>query len=506
MLHHYVGFTRSASYLGRQKLFAGAIACGLMASATSGQAADWTAAWKADHAGATGVIVPGTQVLREIISPRRVGDVVRIRLSNREGELPVTLSEVWLGKQLDGAELVPGSNKQLTFGGSPTVTLAAGEEVLSDPLPFAVTPFEKLAVSMASLFFPPLSSSHPVSRETNYFSMVGTAAGDAGTTFLPFTLTGGATFQASWHYIAGLDVETSDPSLRTIVAFGDSIFDGLTVNPLAQNTFVENISTLGADERYTDYLQKKLDTFSPGTFAVVNASIAGNSLTLEPLLPFFGTSGLERLETDVIKVPGVTDVIMHLGINDIAFNLPTQTLMTTAIGEQIIAGLEEAISRLHAKGIRVILGTVMPAVGANGGAPTPQVAQLGVNIGLLHGSDVSETVRQTVNAWIRSTGAELADGVIDFAACTHAPDDVTRLNPDFNSGDFLHPNPLGFEKMAECSDVAKNFPLGAGRPSVPTPPVTGAPSLSDGGSLGLWVLAGFLPALSRRLRTRARVS
>lgn len=506
MTHHNFGFTPAASFTGRQKLLAAAIACGLIASTSLAQAAEWTAAWKADPAGFTGAIVPGTQVLREIVSPRRVGDVVRIRLSNRDGLLPVTMSAVWLGKQLEGAELVAGSNKQLSFAGQPSVTIAPGEEVLSDALPFSIMPFEKLAVSMQSTFFPPLSSSHPVSRETNYFSLVGTAAGDAGATFLPFILTGGATFQASWHYIAGVDVETNDPSLRTIVAFGDSIFDGLTVNPLAENTFVEDITTLGADERYTDFLQKKLDAFAPGTFAVVSAAIAGNRLTAGPFAPFFGDAGLERLDSDVIAVPGVTDVILHLGINDIAFDIPTQTVMTTAIGETLIAGIEESITRLKAAGLRVILGTVMPAVGGNGGAGTPLAAMTGVNIGLLHGSDVSETVRQTVNAWIRGPGAALADGVIDFAACTHAPDDISRIHPDFNSGDNLHPNAVGFEAMAECSDVAKNFPLKAGGPSTPTPPVIGAPGLADGGSLGLWALAGLLPALARRLRTRVRKS
>lgn len=485
-------------------------AFGLMLS--SAHAADWKASWKADPAGFTGVIVPGTQTLREIISPRRAGTVVRVKFSNREGILPVTFSQVWLGKQLEGAALVAGSNQQLLFAGLPDVTVAAGEEVMSDPLVFAVQPFEKLAVSMQSSFFPPLSTSHPVSRETNYFSLLGAAAGDAGSAFLPFTLTGGVTFQASWHYIAGLDVESSDPSLRTIVAFGDSIFDGLTVNPLAENTFVENIATLGTDERYVDFLQKRLDAAAPGKFAIVNASIAGNSLTLAPLAPFFGTAGLQRIDTDVIGVPGVTDVIMHLGINDIAFSIPTQTVMTTGIGDSLIAGLEESIAKLQAAGIRVILGTVMPAVGANGGAPTPLAAAAGLNIGLLHGSDISETVRQNVNAWIRSTGAEMADGIIDFAACMHAPDDVTRLNPEFNSGDNLHPNPAGFEAMANCTDIAKNFSVspasggGSGGGGLPvTPSVPGLTGESTGGSLGLWILAGFIPVLARRIR-RARAA
>ena len=37
-----------------------------------------------------------------------------------------------------------------------------------------------------------------------------------------------------------------------------SITDGLQVNPTVENTFVENITNLGLEQRYEDYIQQKV--------------------------------------------------------------------------------------------------------------------------------------------------------------------------------------------------------------------------------------------------------
>jgi lysophospholipase L1-like esterase len=422
----------------------------------------WVSAWKADPTGTTGAIPPGTQTLREIISPRGAGNTLRLRLTNREGTLPVSLSQVWIGTQQNGAQLVAGSNKQLTFGGRSDVYLAPGQDLYSDPLPYKVTSFSKLAISMQTagvLGIPALSSSHSVSRETNYFSVAlpllgGGAGGDSGAGFQPFTLTAGATFQASWHFIAGLDVVSTDAKPRVVVAFGDSITDGLTVNPVTGNTFVENITNLGAEERYPDFLQRRFDSIPKyKSFSVVNAGIAGNRLTAGPFAPFFGPRGLDRMETDVIQVAGVTDVVAHFGINDIAFDLPAQLSGSRSIGQTVIAGYSEMISRLHAKGIRVVLGTIMPGKGAGIGPASPTV-----NAGALHGTEITDIIRLEVNDWIRGYGKTLADGIVDFDACMRDPQKPSFLNPAYNSGDNLHPTGVGYSVMAGCFDLAATFP------------------------------------------------
>ena len=459
-----------------------------LAAATAGSTATnaqdggrWTSAWAAPPAGTTGIVLPGTQTIRDIISPRRNGNTVRLHLTNRQGTLPVTFSQVLIGTQQSGATLVSGSNKPFTFGGKPTVTLQPGQDVESDPLAYPVTSFTKLAISMQNgglLGIPAASSTHSVSRETNYYSLVpplvgGGAAPTSGNGFLPFVLTQGVTFEASWEYIAGLDVETTSSAPRTVVAFGDSISDGLTVNPATDNTFIENVSSLGLEQRYEDFLQRRFDALPQyQSFTIVNGSIAGNRLTAGPFLPFFGPSGLSRLGTDVIAVPGVTDVIVQLGINDIAFDLPAQTTQSHAIGATIENAYMTVANQLHARGIRVILTTITPAKGAGLGMFSPAVNTLitgtgtggvvppAVNGGALHGTEITDEIRREVNTWILTEGAVLADGVIDISTCVEDPNNPGFLNPTYNSGDHLHPNALGYAAIANCVNIGAVFPTG----------------------------------------------
>ncbi len=449
---------------------AGACLCAAQAGAEPYE--PWLSAWAAPPGGSTGIVLPGTQTIRDIISPRRTGNTVRLHLTNRQGTLPVTFSQVFIGTQQSGAALVPGSNKQLTFAGSQEVTLQPGQDVVSDPLSYPVKSFQKLAISMqngnAALGIPAASSSHPVSRETNYYQIAAPsllpgllptgASQTSADGFEPFVLTEGVLFEASWEYIEDLDVQNTGAygaSPRTIVAFGDSIADGLTVNPTTDNTFIENVSNLGAEQRFEDYLQHRFDAMTKyKSFNIVSAAIAGNRLTQGPFLPFFGPSGLSRLQTDVLDVPGVTDVIISLGINDIAFDVPAQTLGSTQVGTDVINGYVSVIDTLHAHGIRAILSTILPARGAGLGMFAPAAPDGGA----LHGTEISDEIRVQVNAWILGTGSRLADGVIDFSSCMQDPTREGYLNPAYNSGDNLHPNAAGYSEMAQCVNLPTVFP------------------------------------------------
>jgi hypothetical protein len=63
-----------------------------------------------------------------------------------------------------------------------------------------------------------------------------------------------------------------------------------------------------------------------------------------------------------------------------------------------------------------------------------------------------EAVRQTVNEWIRDSGA--FDGVFDFDAAVRDPDHPSRFRDAFQSGDHLHPSELGYKAMAQAINVA----------------------------------------------------
>ena len=73
-----------------------------------------------------------------------------------------------------------------------------------------------------------------------------------------------------------------------------------------------------------------------------------------------------------------------------------------------------------------------------------------------------------MNAWVRTDGAALADGVIDFAAAVADPADPHRLAPGYDSGDGLHLSPAGYRAMAAAIDPAQlsGSPCLGGRPSI----------------------------------------
>ena len=62
-----------------------------------------------------------------------------------------------------------------------------------------------------------------------------------------------------------------------------------------------------------------------------------------------------------------------------------------------------------------------------------------------------EQKRQAINRWIRTSGAY--DAVIDFDEVLRDPTHPTRLAPEYDSGDHVHPNDRGYRAMAEAIDL-----------------------------------------------------
>ncbi|HNZ71579.1 MAG TPA: SGNH/GDSL hydrolase family protein, partial [Prolixibacteraceae bacterium] len=59
--------------------------------------------------------------------------------------------------------------------------------------------------------------------------------------------------------------------------------------------------------------------------------------------------------------------------------------------------------------------------------------------------------RNIVNTWIRTSGK--FDAVIDFDKIMRNPSDTITLMPDLHTGDFLHPNEAGYQRMGEAIDL-----------------------------------------------------
>ena len=82
---------------------------------------------------------------RAILTPTYGGSTLRVRLSNRFGDGPVTFAHVTVARRQAGAALVPGTTaREVRFGGRRSVTVAAGRDVVSDATTFSFRAFASL--------------------------------------------------------------------------------------------------------------------------------------------------------------------------------------------------------------------------------------------------------------------------------------------------------------------------------------------------------------------------
>ena len=375
--------------------------------------ASWVATWAASPMAASDSERAeqgfDDQTIREIIYVSAGGEALRVHLSNLFGTQPLTIGGASVGVVLDGRALVPASSRRLTFGGRLAVTVPAGATVTSDPLSGRVAPLSELAISIYLPGPTGPATNHADAEQTTFVASGDRVADAQGTSF-----TGRET---SWYFATEVDVRTATAD-GTIVAFGDSITDGVG-------------SEDGADDRWPNFLARRLEaTLGDRAPGVVDEGIGGNRVLSGSSC--FGQSGLERFERDALSEPGVRAVIVLEGINDIGFALGAAKACTIPVSRPMTAARIEAgylrlIAIAHARGIKVYLGTLTPA-------------------------PAREPLRSEVNRWIITSHA--ADGVINFAAATSEPGDPTYYNPVYNSGDNLHPNDLGYDMMANAIPLA----------------------------------------------------
>ncbi len=373
----------------------------------------WTASWAASPV--RGSEVPGFdcpagqglrgQTVRNVVFLSSGGPEVRIRLTNAFGAEPLRVGRSTVAVQDSQAQAVGETMRALTFDGREHVTIPAGEEVFSDPVDLDV---EALSTLLVSVFYPgstgPLTQ-HPFTAQTNYVAQGNRSHRPSGEGYGTTTC---------WMGVSGVDVAAQPRSTGSVVAFGDSITDGVD-------------TTVDANHRWPDHLSRRLRSAEGSAeLSVVNAGISGNRLLAErPGKPYSGIAGLDRLERDAFGQSAAETMILLEGINDISDD---------ATADQLIEGYEQLVRRAHRAGMRVLGGTLTQFKGSV--VWTPE----------------RESTRQRVNAWIRST--ELFDGVVDFAAATADPEHPLRLRPEYDSGDGLHPNDAGARAMAEAVDLS----------------------------------------------------
>lgn len=355
--------------------------------------------------------VPATledQSVRMIVRSSVGGAQLRLQFANTLGTAPTRLGAVRVALHLGNGRIDRSSERVVTFSGAGDVLLRPGALVVSDPVALALPPLTELAVSIYLPESADTRSSHELGLNTTYVATGNTVSAE---------VFDAADINRSYFWLTGLDVLAA-PGSGSIVAFGDSITDGYSTTPDAHRAWPALLAArLQADPALAQ-------------LGVINMGISGNRV----LRHLVGSSALTRFDRDVLARSGVQWLILMEGINDINFTaLPGAPESEQASAQQIIDGLSQLVDRAHAHGIKVLGGTLMPMGGL-----------------WLH-NPMTEAMRQDVNAWIRSSGK--FDAVVDFDAVTRDPANPERLHPDFDAGDFIHPNDAGNAAMANAIDI-----------------------------------------------------
>lgn len=343
--------------------------------------------------------------LRQMIHVSVGGSRVRLRFANLFGNGPIQLSGVQIALSAGGSAIVATSSKTLTFNGTPSVTIKAGTVVESDATDFAVGPLADVTITMLIAQAPSDVTGHPGSRTTTYLQS-GDHLADGS---MP-----DAVKTEHWYVLSGLDVIAGNTT-SAVAIIGNSITDGRG-------------SGTDKNNRWPDELSRRLRA-NPATtnVAVLNAGIGGNAVVRGGL----GPTALSRVTRDVYQQSGARWAVVFEGVNDIGGARGAEG--SAAVARDLIAAYQQFVVDAHLRGLKIYGATILPFGGSQYDSPEHEAA------------------RQTVNAWIRSSGA--FDAVIDFDAALRDPVNPARLRPDTDSGDHLHPSEAGHHAMAEAVDL-----------------------------------------------------
>ncbi|MBT2380397.1 SGNH/GDSL hydrolase family protein [Streptomyces sp. ISL-111] len=340
---------------------------------------DWIATWTTAPVGPepnTDNGFPGSTI-RNVVHTSAGGDAARITLSNLFGAVPLLVDQATV------------NTRRVTFDGATSIAIAAGGQVVSDPVVVPVAPDSDLEVGFRTPRPGGPVTYHPNSHQTSYLA---DSRGTWSTT--------------SWRYLTAVDVR-NESAPGTIAVIGDSLTAG-------------SGSTTDANTRWPDVLADRLG----GRYGVANAGIAGNRLLIQGTS---GQAGLVRFERDALSVAGARTVIVALGINDIQ-----QAPQETDAG-RIVAGLRALTDQARARGLTVVGATLTPFEGFRTWTPERNAVRLAVN----------EQIR---------TGT-VFDAYVDFDEVVRDPSAPNRLLAAYDSGDGVHFNDAGYRALGERIDL-----------------------------------------------------
>jgi hypothetical protein len=360
----------------------------------------------------TGVLGPtngveccNDQTVRMVMRVSVGGSSVRLRLSNANGYSPLFLGQVRVALHDRGSEIVARSDRQLSFGGRPSVEIPVGETITSDPVRLDVPAMADVVVS---IYVP--NETGPVTGALGPRSGYVVSGDLAGYSSLK-----GARLSAGRYWVSGIEVLRPDNAGVVVVVGNPNAFkERETSSPnqgwpslldarLQANNDTKNVSVI-----VTSDTERLLDPTRPGNFDAIVASQTG----VRKLI----------LCTDIATLP--KDYLV----------LPVEGYQDISPADRMIKMFKRVIDLAGSRGIPVI-GCTLPPSG---------------------GQDRLEAIRLAINAWMRSSGA--FDHLIDVDAITRDPARMEKMMPELTVGGTAYSsnifNDRGHKAVADAMDLS----------------------------------------------------
>jgi lysophospholipase L1-like esterase len=320
-------------------------------------------------------------------------DALRFRVSNELGTQPLKIGAASAWRPGTAGAALP-----VRFDGRNEVSIPPGGVLISDPVAIAAPALSEIALS---LWFP--EPTRPAVRRTALRIVPGRAE-------VPDSVP----LSYRQNVVSAVLAQRAHKP-RVVVALGDSITEGAT-------------ASRGRHGDWPALLADRLQRSCPDRVVVLNAGISGNKV----LDNGRSHSALARLDRDVLALPGVDQVIVFEGINDIRHS-GAPGFVPGRNAADMIAGYRQILTRLRQHGVAAIGATLTPFGGSERYEP------------------ISAGTRQQLNRFIRASGEFPA--VIDFDAALRDPANPEVL-PAEVTRDFLHPNDEGYRRMAAAIDLS----------------------------------------------------
>ena len=327
------------------------------------------------------------------------GNSLRLTFDNYCGSEAITLNKITV--------FYGGEFYKVLYNGCESVTIEAGENIVTDPLDIKLRAEELIQVSFYLKDFTLMRS---VVYTCGPLSEGLYANGDRTLDRDIDIITSRKTHL--FYFLSNVSILTEKEN-RTVVCYGDSI--------TAQD--------------WPDFLSLRCYNEGFKNTAIIRRATSGSRILRQYECITYESYGLKGDNRFSHEVPtdGADTVIIQQGINDIIHPVGVEVNVYRPMSDlptvdELIEGLKIYINQAKSYGYKVYVGTLLPMGGWRTDAPFRQ------------------EMRHKYNEFIRTT--DMIDGCIDFDKALRDEKNIDFFKKEYDSGDHLHPSKLGYERMA----------------------------------------------------------